>query len=68
MSGHINRRDALAALASIGTASIGTASMGTAAVGTVGMALQGAAAEPAKDDAAWKIEKGRIRQSVVHWS
>jgi hydroxypyruvate isomerase len=48
---HIDRRSMIAGLAAAGTA---------AAV------AQGQAAEQS-DDASWKITKGRINQSVVHW-
>jgi hydroxypyruvate isomerase len=49
---HIDRRSMIASLAAAGTA---------AAVS------HAPAAEPANGDAHWKITKGRINQSVVHW-
>ncbi len=49
---HIDRRSMIAGLAATGTA---------AAVS------HGHAAEPSPDDPNWKVTKGRINQSVVHW-
>ena len=40
---------------------------GLAAAGTVAAVSHGAAAEHENDDPHWKITKGRINQSVVHW-
>ena len=40
---------------------------GIAAAGTTAMSRPALAAEPAADDPAWKVTRGRISQSVVHW-
>ena len=50
---HVTRRTLLAGLAAAGT--------------TAAMSQNAPAAAPLADDPAWKVAKGRIHQSVVHW-
>lgn len=50
---NLTRRSLLAGLAAAGT--------------TAAMSQTAAAAEPAANEPGWKISKGRINQSVVHW-
>jgi hydroxypyruvate isomerase len=41
--------------------------LGTMAAGSAAAMAHVASAAPAADDASWKINRGRINQSVVHW-